>query len=94
MQVLWPSAYGGGLPLRAYSSLYHYHIVPAGWGDVRDITGEVVPGVNETARDVFLAEIDLDRTLVHVVSYYSLMPLCTPQRSILQEGGVGPVGTG
>ena len=43
--MFWPSAYGGGYPLRAYSSLYGYRIVPAGWGDVRDITGEVVDGL-------------------------------------------------
>lgn len=40
--------------------------MPAGWGDVRDITGEVVRGLNQTSPDVFVAEIDLDRTLVHL----------------------------
>ena len=28
--VFWPSAFGGGMPLRAYAQLYHYAIVPAG----------------------------------------------------------------
>jgi hypothetical protein len=28
--VFWPSAYGGGMPIRAYAKLYHYAIVPAG----------------------------------------------------------------
>jgi predicted amidohydrolase len=63
--LLWPSAYGGGLALRAYAQLYHYHIVPAGWGDVRDVTGEVVAGLRRVASDVFVAQIDLDRTLIH-----------------------------
>jgi hypothetical protein len=94
--VFWPSAYGGGYPLRAYSSLYGYRIVPAGWGDVRDITGEVVDGLqrhcNGTQAEygtsdcgygrpnmssahpdysnlcdacVFVAELDLDKQIVH-----------------------------
>ena len=63
--VLWPSAYGGGLPLRAYGTLYHYHIVPSGFGDIRDITGEVVSTLNQTSKDVFVADIDLDRTMLH-----------------------------
>ena len=45
--VLWPSAYGGGLALRSYAALYHYHVVPNGWGDVRGLTGDVVPSLRE-----------------------------------------------
>ena len=39
--VFWPSAYGGGMPIRGYAKLYHYNIVPAGWGDITDTRGLV-----------------------------------------------------
>jgi len=32
--VFWPSAYGGGSPLNAYATLYHYTIVPVGAGNI------------------------------------------------------------
>ena len=53
--VLWPSAYGGGLALRSYAALYHYHIVPNGWGDVRGLTGDVVPSLRQVRIFFFLA---------------------------------------
>jgi hypothetical protein len=62
--VLWPSAYGGGTPLNAYAMLYHYVIVPVGWGNVIDITGENLPVAEPVARQ-FHATVDLDRTFVH-----------------------------
>ncbi len=40
--VFWPSAYGGGSPLNAYATLYHYYIVPVGAGNIMDITGKPV----------------------------------------------------
>ena len=39
--VFWPSAYGGGLPMRGYAQAYHYNIAAAGWGEITDITGQV-----------------------------------------------------
>ena len=50
----WPSAYGGGLALRSYAALYHYHIVPNGWGDVRGLTGDVVPSLRQVRIFFFL----------------------------------------
>ena len=43
--VLWPSAYGGGFNMRAYAALYGLRIIPAGWGDIIDITGRVAEGL-------------------------------------------------
>jgi hypothetical protein len=74
--VFWPSAYGGGMPLNAYAMLYHYYIVPVGWGNIIDITGENMKDVikptpcplprGEEPRDgMFIATLDLDRTLIH-----------------------------
>eukprot|EP00038_Savillea_parva_P010239 m.188847 g.188847 ORF g.188847 m.188847 type:complete len:424 (-) comp17565_c0_seq1:100-1371(-) len=63
--VLWPSAYGGGLPLRAYAALHHYAIVPAGWGDITDVTGQVAADLAQPTPDVFVATLDLDKTFVH-----------------------------
>merc|ERR1712113_1004953 len=63
--MIWPSAYGGGIPLRAFASLYQYYIIPVGWGDIRDITGEVVNNTEKVSENVFIATLDLDRVLVH-----------------------------
>eukprot|EP01084_Bolivina_argentea_P028661 53237_1 len=63
--MIWPSAYGGGIPLRAFASLYQYYIIPVGWGDIRDITGEVVNNTQKVSDNVFIATLDLDRVLVH-----------------------------
>ena len=48
--VFWPSAYGGGMPIRAYAKLYHFAIVPAGWGDITDITGNIAEGLVQDHR--------------------------------------------
>lgn len=63
--VFWPSAYGGGIPLNAFAMLYHYYIVPVGYGNIIDITGENMKGVHEPKDKLFIADIDLDRTLIH-----------------------------
>jgi predicted amidohydrolase len=42
--LLWPSAYGGGLNMRAYAALFGLRIIPAGIGDITDITGRVADG--------------------------------------------------
>jgi len=63
--VFWPSAYGGGMPLNAYAMLYHYYIVPVGWGNIIDITGENMEDVSKHQDKMFIATLDLDRTLIH-----------------------------
>jgi len=63
--VFWPSAYGGGMPLNAFSMLYHYYIVPVGWGNIIDITGESITDFREPRENIFIATLDLDRTLIH-----------------------------
>jgi hypothetical protein len=70
--VLWPSAYGGGMPLRAYSMLYKYPIVPNGWGDIIDNQGRVVDGLVKTnstgtsrSFPITLGKLDLDDTYFH-----------------------------
>jgi hypothetical protein len=63
--VLWPSAYGGGMPLRAYAALHHFAIVPSGWGDITDQTGRVAADLAQPSPDVFVATLDLDKTYVH-----------------------------
>lgn len=63
--VLWPSAYGGGMPLNAYAMLYHYPIVPVGWGNLIDITGENLADVLQPRPGQTIATLDLDRVLIH-----------------------------
>ncbi len=63
--VFWPSAYGGGMPLNAFATLYHYYIVPVGVGNIIDITGEDVTNIREPKDKLFMAELDLDRTFIH-----------------------------
>ena len=54
-----------GMPLRAYAALYHFAIVPAGWGDITDQTGRVAADLSQPSADVFVATLDLDKTYVH-----------------------------
>ena len=63
--VFWPSAYGGGMPIRAYPKLFHYAIVPAGWGDITDMHGNVAPGLRQEAEGIFTTVLDLDTTYFH-----------------------------
>ena len=63
--VFWPSAYGGGMPLNAYAMLYHYYIVPVGWGNIIDITGENMKDAIKVGENMFIATLDLDLTLIH-----------------------------
>eukprot|EP01052_Picozoa_sp_SAG31_P011575 SAG31_NODE_658_length_13104_cov_4.409919_6_plen_443_part_00 len=64
--VFWPSAFGGGMPLRAYAQLYHYAIVPVGWGDITDNAGQVAEGLHAVVPEkMFMATLDLDRTFTH-----------------------------
>ncbi len=63
--VFWPSAYGGGSPLNAYATLYHYYIVPVGAGNIMDITGKPVAPVEKPRPQQFMATLDLDRSFAH-----------------------------
>jgi len=63
--VFWPSAYGVGMPLNAYAMLYHYYIVPVGWGNIIDITGENIKDVICPKENLVIANLDVDRTFIH-----------------------------
>lgn len=63
--IFWPSAYGGGMPLNAFAMLYHYYVVPVGWGNIIDITGEEMTDVRRPREQMFVTALDLDRTLIH-----------------------------
>jgi hypothetical protein len=62
--VLWPSAYGGGMPLNGYAMIHNYYIVPVGAGNIIDCFGRAME--RETPRgQQFIATLDLDLTIVH-----------------------------
>jgi beta-ureidopropionase len=64
--VLWPSAYGGGMPLNGYAMIHNYYVVAVGWGNIIDIFGKTIDGVEKPRPQQFIATLDLDRTLVHL----------------------------
>jgi len=63
--VFWPSAYGGGSPLNAYATLYHYYIVPVGAGNIIDMTGKTFETIEKPNSKQFIATLDLDRAFAH-----------------------------
>ncbi len=63
--VLWPSAYGGGLPLNGYAMIHNYYIVAVGQGNMIDIFGKTIENVEKPLPQQFIATVDLDLTLVH-----------------------------
>jgi predicted amidohydrolase len=63
--VLWPSAYGGGMPLNGYAMIHNYYVVAVGWGNIIDIFGKTLDKVEKPRPQQFIATLDLDRTLVH-----------------------------
>lgn len=63
--VFWPSAYGGGFPLRGYAGIHAYYIVAVGNGDFIDMTGETIAPASSPMDRLHVATLDLDRTLVH-----------------------------
>jgi predicted amidohydrolase len=63
--VLWPSAYGGGMPLNGYAMIHNYYVVAAGWGNMIDLFGKTIEGVEKPRPQQFIATLDLDRTLIH-----------------------------
>ncbi len=64
--VLWPSAYGGGMPLNGYAMIHNYNVVAVGRGNIIDILGKTIEGVQKPRPQQFIATLDLDRTLVHL----------------------------
>jgi hypothetical protein len=63
--VIYPSTYGSGFSLRAYAALYQYYVVPVGWGDITDITGQVMRNITQEWEGAFTAVIDTDRVMLH-----------------------------
>ena len=51
--VVWPSAYGGGLPLNGYAMIHNYPIVAVGQGNMIDALGRAVEPVEKTAAPAF-----------------------------------------
>lgn len=62
--VLWPSAYGGGVPLNGYAMIHNYAIVPVGLGNIIDCFGREVE-TEKPREKQFIATLDLDLTIVH-----------------------------
>jgi len=65
--VLWPSAYDGGFPLRAYAYLHHYYVVSStrtGHSRVIDPLGAILAETDRYA-DVLVRDINLDFVAVH-----------------------------
>mmetsp|Transcript_75401 Transcript_75401/g.177025 ORF Transcript_75401/g.177025 Transcript_75401/m.177025 type:complete len:248 (+) Transcript_75401:331-1074(+) len=63
--ILWPSAYAGGMPLSAYSMLYHYQIVANGIGLVFDPVGQLASDLKQVSPKLWMATVDLDSAVLH-----------------------------
>ena len=63
--VLWPSAYGGGMPLNGYAMIHNYFIVPVGFGNMIDCFGRPAQNVDHPREKLSIATFDLDITLIH-----------------------------
>ena len=63
--VIWPSAYGGGLPLNGYAMIHNYPIIAVGNGDFIDLLGHTMKKVEQPCPQQFITTLDLDWTLVH-----------------------------
>jgi len=73
--VLWPSAYDGGFPLRAFASLHRYYVITSvrfGQSRVIDPCGEILL---ETGRDnpVICRDVNLDYVVAHT-DYHRSIP--------------------
>ena len=53
------------MPIRGYAKLFHYNIVPAGWGDITDTRGLIPSDHKQEAPGIFTATLDLDKTWFH-----------------------------
>jgi hypothetical protein len=63
--VLWPSAYGGGVPLNGYATIHNYYVVAVGWGNMIDIFGKTIENVAKPRANLLIGTLDLDLTPVH-----------------------------
>jgi hypothetical protein len=63
--VLWPSAYGGGMPLSGYAMIHNYCIVPVGFGNMIDAFGRPAAPVEGPREKLMITTFDLDITIVH-----------------------------
>lgn len=63
--VLWPSAYGGGMPLNGYAMIHNYNVVAVGHGDIIDIFGRAAKDVESPLDQQYIATVDLDLAIVH-----------------------------
>ena len=63
--LFWPSAFGGGFPLRGYAGIHAYYVVSVGDGNFFDMTGGTISPDTEPLDGLRMATLDLDRTLVH-----------------------------
>lgn len=63
--VLWPSAYGGGMPLNGYAMIHNYYVVAVGQGNMIDVFGKTIQAVEQPRAQQFIATLDLDITIVH-----------------------------
>ena len=63
--VLWPSAYGGGLPLNGYAMIHNYYVVAVGRGNMIDSLGRAVAPAQRPLPQQFIGTLDLDVTPVH-----------------------------
>lgn len=72
--VLWPSAYNGGFPLRAYAYLHHYHVVTSVQSDgsrIIDPLGAVRAATDERLHMVY-RDLNLDFAVSHWDFNYSV----------------------
>jgi len=63
--VLWPSAYGGGMPLHGYAMIHNFYIVPVGFGNMIDCFGRTAQKVERPREKLAITTFDLDVTIVH-----------------------------
>ena len=66
--VVWPSAYGGGLPLQSYAWTHGYYIVSTVLSEhsrVIDISGAILASTSRWSRLV-TTTIDLEKELLHI----------------------------
>eukprot|EP01079_Euglenida_sp_SAG-EU17-18_P008384 gene8384-1497_t len=66
--VLWPSAYGGGLPLQAFAGVHNYYIAANGHGAFFDNAGRQLNATQDGK--IYAATLDLQRVVVHTNDPY------------------------
>lgn len=70
--VVWPSAYEGGFPLRAYAWLHQYYVVSSVrtfQSKIIDITGAVLAATSQWHRSA-IETIDLEKRVFHIDQQY------------------------